>query len=285
MTLPESGVVLAWVGRSVVDRAGVELGVCTAVVAGQAHPAEWLLVDVAGRPALVPVLDAVESGNVLRVGVSGGDVADAPHMPDGRRVSDEQGEALYRHYRIEWPPAEGTAGVGRTRSRSRARQGLVLLAVVAGVAALAASLAGGAAAVLSRRWLHRRGIRLRSLPRAARSSAARLLRRRRRDRLAGAVRRLRRTTRIPLVAVRAGGRPASRAAEAARDRALRTAVKAGSSRGRSAAAERRAGYGARASARSVPLPRARRRRRLFSRFRRAALLLVAGYALGSRAGR
>lgn len=254
MTLPESEVVLAWVGRSVVDRDGIEVGVCTAVVAGPAHPAEWLRVDVAGPPALVPVLDAVEAGRGLRVAVSSSDVADAPATPDAAQVSDQQGEALYRHYRIERTPAGGA--VGRTRSRSRARQGLVLLAVVAGVAAVVASLAGGTAAFLSRRWLHRRGVRLRSVPRAARSRAARLLRHRRRDRLARAVRRLRRTTRIPVVAARAGGRPASRA-----------------------------GSGARASARPVPLPRTRRRRRLLGRVRRAALLIAAGYALGSRAGR
>ncbi len=51
MALPERHVVLAWVGESVVDRAGAEIGVCTGVFGAGTDLPEWVGVEFASAGA------------------------------------------------------------------------------------------------------------------------------------------------------------------------------------------------------------------------------------------
>ena len=54
MGLPERDEARNWVGRTVVDREGVELGACTAVLADEATGVpEWFYVEVEGVSAVV----------------------------------------------------------------------------------------------------------------------------------------------------------------------------------------------------------------------------------------
>jgi hypothetical protein len=107
VALPERGRAQDWVGRTVVDRDGAEIGVCRAVLTddGTGLP-EWLYADIAGRTVIVPLVDAAEIGERVQVAVSRVDVGTAP-PPTGDTQHLSQGEeaALYQHYGIEYSRA------------------------------------------------------------------------------------------------------------------------------------------------------------------------------------
>ena len=101
MTLPDRDVAVAWVGRTVVDRDGTEIGACTAVYADDATElAEWVCSELAGVAVLLPAVGAAESDGQVRVLVSRADIAGAPAVDAERHVSAEEEQALYRHYGI-----------------------------------------------------------------------------------------------------------------------------------------------------------------------------------------
>ena len=106
MALPERNVAMGWVGKTVIDRDGAEIGACTGVFADDATDLpEWVWVELGGVSVFVPLLDAIESGGMVRVAVVYADVVAAPPVGDSRRVSQEEEAALYRHYGIEYSKA------------------------------------------------------------------------------------------------------------------------------------------------------------------------------------
>lgn len=106
MALPERNVAMGWVGKTVIDRDGAEIGACTGVFADDATDLpEWVWVELSGVSVFVPLLDAIESGGMVRVAVVYADVVAAPPVGDSRRVSQEEEAALYRHYGIEYSKA------------------------------------------------------------------------------------------------------------------------------------------------------------------------------------
>lgn len=110
--LPGPGAAQGWPGRVLVDRDGMEIGICRAIFTDDdTGLPEWATADVRGRPVLVPLVDAVESGPRVRVVVRGLDVADAPEAQDERHVSVEDEERLYRHYGIEYSRAGSGSGL------------------------------------------------------------------------------------------------------------------------------------------------------------------------------
>jgi len=109
MGLPERGVAAGWVGKTVLDRGGTLIGACTAVVTDEATDLpEWVWVELDGLAVFVPLVDAIESGGVVRVAVDYADVAAAPTVGETGRVSQVEAAALYRHYGIEFAKAGGT---------------------------------------------------------------------------------------------------------------------------------------------------------------------------------
>ncbi|MFW3172727.1 PRC-barrel domain-containing protein, partial [Geodermatophilus sp. CPCC 206100] len=101
MALPERDQAAEWVGRIVVDRDGEEIGVCTAVLADEASGRpEWLYADLEGASAIVPVVDAAESGDRVQVVVSRAAVVAAPSAGGARQLSVAQEAELYQHYGI-----------------------------------------------------------------------------------------------------------------------------------------------------------------------------------------
>jgi hypothetical protein len=110
MALPDRDVAKAWLGKTVVDRDGAEIGACTAVFADDASGLpEWIRVDFAGVNVCVPAVDAVESGGQVGVAVSRVDMAGAPSVGGAEHLSEDEEALLYRHYGIEY---------SRTRSES-----------------------------------------------------------------------------------------------------------------------------------------------------------------------
>lgn len=101
MEFPERDVALAWVGRTLVDRDGSEIGACTAVFTDDAtQVTEWVCAQVDGSAIFIPAVGATEAGEQVRVSVSRDDVADAPAVGGAEHITNEEEAALYRHYGI-----------------------------------------------------------------------------------------------------------------------------------------------------------------------------------------
>jgi PRC-barrel domain protein len=102
MALPDRDSVRDWVGKTVVDRHGAEIGTVTHLLADEDTGApEWLYADMAGTTVVVPLFDATEAGDRVQVVVDRGLVDGAPRYGESRELTTDQEAALYRHYSIE----------------------------------------------------------------------------------------------------------------------------------------------------------------------------------------
>ena len=101
MDFPDRDVALAWVGRTLVDRDGAEIGACTAVFSDDATQlTEWVCSEFAGAAVLIPAVGAAESSGTVQVAVRRADVPEAPSVGDAQHISADEEAALYRHYGI-----------------------------------------------------------------------------------------------------------------------------------------------------------------------------------------
>jgi hypothetical protein len=102
MALPDRDSVRDWVGKTVVDRHGAEIGTVTHLLADEDTGApEWLYADMAGTTVVVPLFDATEAGDRVQVVVDRGLVDGAPRYGESRELTTDQESALYRHYGIQ----------------------------------------------------------------------------------------------------------------------------------------------------------------------------------------
>lgn len=101
MNLPERDMALAWVGRTVVDRDGAEIGACTAVFTDDATElAEWVCSKFDGTTVFIPAVGAAETDGMVQVVIAREDVAGAPTVGGPEHISGDEEVALYRHYGI-----------------------------------------------------------------------------------------------------------------------------------------------------------------------------------------
>ena len=101
MGLPDQNVAGQWGGRLLVDRDGAEIGTCLQIFTDDATGLpEWAQADVAEGRVVVPLVDAAEAGDRVRVSVSLSQVSEAPAIDDLGHISPEEEERLYRHYGI-----------------------------------------------------------------------------------------------------------------------------------------------------------------------------------------
>jgi hypothetical protein len=116
--LPDPNVAREWGGRLLVDRDGTEIGTCTQIfVDDSTGRPEWATADLESGTAFIPLVDAVEAGQMVQVAVPRVAVAEAPSVGDVQHLSEDEEERLYRHYGIAYSrtasdsglPAEGTA--------------------------------------------------------------------------------------------------------------------------------------------------------------------------------
>ena len=254
-----------------VDREGAPLGRIAHIyldrVTGEP---EWALVATGqeGRRVFVPLVDAAEQENRVRVPVERAVVTDAPAIRPGRQLSKEATARLHGHYggapQLRWasarrapgggPPARLRQGLDRVREQAasspvvRSARSRRLLAA----GAAASSVAGGLLLIRRRRRRRSPGL-AGAIGRAAGSvlavPAGRLCRRRRRRRL----RALDGTATAPLAAA-----------------------------GRAAA---RVGRRVPAPTRTSQLRKPRKRRTRMAGNLKLLAGLAAGYVLGARAGR
>jgi hypothetical protein len=100
--MPAFDVARRWNGRVVLDRAGDKLGsVLDVFYDAENDEPGWVLLGAAGaggRTRLVPVADAVEHGNELRVPYDRAFVEAAPGMEPGGRLWPQEEAELYAYY-------------------------------------------------------------------------------------------------------------------------------------------------------------------------------------------
>ena len=103
MTLPDREGTRDWIGRTVVDRDGSDIGVCAALLADTATGLpEWMYAERDEETVVVPLLDATGNGDRVQVTVTRADADAAPRFGSARELSHEQEAELYRHYGIEY---------------------------------------------------------------------------------------------------------------------------------------------------------------------------------------
>ncbi len=107
--MPAFDVARRWKGRVVLDREGAKLGTVLDVFydAENDEPG-WVLLGAAGagdRTRLVPVAEAVEHGNELRVPYDRAFVEAAPGMEPGGRLWPQEEAELYAYYGLPYTGA------------------------------------------------------------------------------------------------------------------------------------------------------------------------------------
>ena len=172
MPRPSIETARGWRDKTMVDREGAPLGRIEHIYLDQVtEEPEWALVGTGqgGRQVFVPLVDAAEQQDQVRVSVDRALVSDAPAIPAGRRLSKEETARLHGHYggapELRWasarrapvgPPDRLRRGLDQARERvtsspaAGSPRGRLLL--VAGAAA--SSVAGGL--LLARRRRARR---------------------------------------------------------------------------------------------------------------------------------
>ncbi|HEV8166773.1 MAG TPA: hypothetical protein VGR74_20415, partial [Actinomycetota bacterium] len=204
MPRPSIETARGWREKTMVDREGVPLGRIVHVYLDQVtEEPEWALVATGqgGRQVFVPLVDAAEQQDQVRVHVERTLVSDAPAIRAGRQLSKEASARLHGHYggapELRWGSARRMPGGGpsarlrqgldwaRERVPSRAAVGSPRTRLLAAVAA-ASSVAGGLLLVRRRRLQRSSGLAA-AIGRAVGSGlavpAGALRRRRRRRRL------------------------------------------------------------------------------------------------------
>ena len=102
MALPDRDRAGDWGGMTVVDRAGSTLGTCTQIWTDDATGLpEWATVRLGDLVTVVPLVDAVEDGDRVRVTVSRDEALLAPPVADDHHLSQDDEARLYRHYGIQ----------------------------------------------------------------------------------------------------------------------------------------------------------------------------------------
>ena len=108
VALPELEITLHWVGLRVVDTAGQAVGTVEAVFADAAtEQAEWALVqtDDGNGSKFVPLLDARQDGNDVRVAFDRTAVTGAPVITAPDELTEDEEAQLYTHYGLEFDTA------------------------------------------------------------------------------------------------------------------------------------------------------------------------------------
>jgi len=128
--MPDVQQVLAWRGNDVVDRDGDKIGKIEEVYLDeQTDQPEWLAVKTGlfgGKLTFIPLREATAEGDGVRVPYENSLVKDAPNAEADGALSQDEEQALYRHYGLEYGESRSDSGLaeGTTdRDRDRDRDG------------------------------------------------------------------------------------------------------------------------------------------------------------------
>ena len=101
--------VVSWRGRTVVDQNGDKIGKFEEIYLDESQSPEWASVTTGlfgMRQTLIPLRDAQEDDDVLRVPYDKDHVKDAPNVDPDEQLTPGEESALYRHYGMEGSEGE-----------------------------------------------------------------------------------------------------------------------------------------------------------------------------------
>jgi hypothetical protein len=127
MPRPSIEVARGWRARTVLDRDGAPLGQVRHIYLDRrTREPEWALVvtEEEGRRVFVPLADAAEQHDQVRVPVERTLVANAPPVRAGRRLSEEETARLHGHYGGAPEPRPASARRAPGGASAQLRQGL-----------------------------------------------------------------------------------------------------------------------------------------------------------------
>ncbi|HEY4789950.1 MAG TPA: PRC-barrel domain-containing protein, partial [Actinomycetes bacterium] len=115
MTLPGPEATHRWQGRTLVDHDGEPLGSIEAIYLDKAtDQPEWALLEAgASSPSrtFVPLVNANEEGDSVRVPFANTLIKGAPGMAADRELSEDQEQELYRHYGVPYSRTDSPSGL------------------------------------------------------------------------------------------------------------------------------------------------------------------------------
>ncbi len=114
MGLPSPEQASTWGGKMLVDREGAAIGTVTQIYSDNATGLpEWATIRLGEATVFLPLLDAVEADGQVRVQVKRDDVAKAPMVGPGRRITEQEEARLYQYYGIDYTPERSPSGLPR----------------------------------------------------------------------------------------------------------------------------------------------------------------------------
>jgi uncharacterized protein (TIGR02271 family) len=115
MATPSMDEVRGWQGRTMIDRDGDKIGTITDIyLDGETDRPEWALVNTGlfgTRQTFVPLAQATEEGDQLRVPYEKAQVKDAPNVEADGQLSEDEEAALYRHYGLDYDTVTVDSGL------------------------------------------------------------------------------------------------------------------------------------------------------------------------------
>jgi len=107
--------VTEWTGHTVVDNDGDKIGSVEEIfLDAETDKPEWLAVKTGlfgNKVSFVPVAEATEAGDDIRVPYSKSQVKDAPQADVDRELSQDEEADLYRHYGLEYSERRSDTGL------------------------------------------------------------------------------------------------------------------------------------------------------------------------------
>src|SRR5215218_7623304 len=112
---PSIDTVQNWHGRTMVDPAGDKLGTIDAIyLDNETGQPEWATVTsglFTAKTAFVPLAQAQDAGDSVRVPYDKDKVTDAPTMPADGSLSQDDEAKLYRHYGLDYTESRSDSGL------------------------------------------------------------------------------------------------------------------------------------------------------------------------------
>jgi uncharacterized protein (TIGR02271 family) len=115
--MPDLDAVRTWQGRTLVDRDGSRVGTVDAIyLDDQTGQPEWALVNTGlfgTKSTFVPIFQAAQTGDDVRVPYDKQLVKDAPRVDPDQHLSEAEEQQLWRHYGLDYDRTPRRRATGR----------------------------------------------------------------------------------------------------------------------------------------------------------------------------
>jgi len=119
--MPDIDTVRTWEGRTVLDRDGNRIGSIDAIyLDDRTGQPEWALVNTGlfgTKSSFVPLAQATQTAEKVRVPYDKQLVKDAPRIDPDRHLSEDEERQLWRHYGLDYDRTTRRRATGTPRGR------------------------------------------------------------------------------------------------------------------------------------------------------------------------